>query len=78
MLRSPRIRMLASCAVLVAITVVSLAVYALLPLRVMPARGAGGRSTSAPRHPTMIAAHRQAPPRLASPQPSVPEKTPFR
>ena len=78
LLRSPRIRMLASCAVLVAITVVSLAVYALLPLRVMPARGAGGRSTSAPRHPAMSAAHRQSPPRLASPQPSTPAATPVR
>jgi len=78
LLRSPRIRMLASCAVLVVITVVSLAVYALLPLRVMPARGAGGRPTSAPRHPTMIAAHRLTPPRLASQQPSAPEATPFR
>jgi len=78
LLRSPRIRMLASCAVLVAITVVSLAVYALLPLRATPARGAGGRSTSAPRHPTMIAAHKQSPPRLASPQPSTPAASPFR
>ena len=78
LLRSPRIRMLASCAVLVAITVVSLAVYALLPLRVMPARGTGGRSTSAPRHPALSAAHRQSPPRLASPQPSSPAATPFR
>jgi hypothetical protein len=78
LLRSPRLRMLAWCAVLVAITVVSLAVYALLPLRAMPARGAGGRSTSAPRHPTMIAAHKQSPPRLAGPQTSTPVATPFR
>jgi hypothetical protein len=78
LLRSPRIRMLASCAVLVAITLISLAVYALLPLRVMPERGAGGRSTSAPRHPTMAAAHRQSPPRLASPQPTVQGRSPFR
>ncbi len=79
LLRSPRIRMLACCAVLVVVTLVSLAVYALLPLRVMPERGAGGRSTSAPRHPTMIAAHRSSPPRLASPQPSAPAAaTPFR
>ena len=78
LLRSPRIRMLASCAVLVVITVVSLAVYALLPLRVMPARGTGGRSTSAPRHPALSAAHRQSRARLASPQPSSPAATPFR
>ena len=78
LLRSPRIRMLAWCAVLVVITVVSLAVYALLPLRVMPSRGTGGRSTSAPRHPALSAAHRQSPARLASPQPSSPAATPFR
>lgn len=78
LLRSSRIRVLASCAVLVVITVVSLAVYALLPLRAMPDRSAGGRSTSAPRHPTMIAAHRQSSPRLASPQPSTPAASPFR
>jgi hypothetical protein len=80
LLRSPRIRMLASCAVLVVVTVVSLAVYALLPLRAMPERGAGGRSTSAPRHPALTAAHRTSvPPRLASPQPSAPAvATPFR
>jgi hypothetical protein len=78
LVRSFRVRMLAYCALLVAITVVSLTVYALLPLRVMPARGAGGRPTSAPRHPTMVAAHRQSPPRLASRQPSTPAATPFR
>jgi hypothetical protein len=79
LLRSPRIRMLASCAVLVVVTVVSLAVYALLPLRAVPARGAGGRATSAPRHPAMIAAHRPSASRLASPQPSAPAAaTPFR
>jgi DUF3040 family protein len=78
LLRSFRVRMLGYCALLVAITVVSLTAYALLPLRAMPARGAGGRSTSAPRHPTMIAAHKQAPPRLAGRQPATPAATPFR
>lgn len=78
LLRSVRIRMLGYCALLVAITVVSMAVYALLPARVMPARGVGGRPTSAPRHPAMMASHRQSPPRLASPQPTVPERNPLR
>jgi hypothetical protein len=78
LLRSPRARMLASLAVLVVITAVSLAVYALLPLRVMPERGAGSRSTAAPRHPTMVAAHRPSPPRLASRPPPSPAAAPSR
>ena len=69
LLRSPRIRVLASCAVLVVVTVVSLAVYALLPLRAVPARGAGGRAgdlrAPAPGH------DRSAPPvHIAAGQPA--------
>ena len=55
-LRSPRVRIMASCVALVVVTVVSLIVYALLPLRAAPDRGGGGRgATSAPRLPTMTA-----------------------
>jgi Protein of unknown function (DUF3040) len=60
-LRSPRVRILASCAALVVVTVVSLIVYALLPLRAAPDRGGGGRgATSAPGQPTMTAAQQPA------------------
>jgi cytochrome c-type biogenesis protein CcmH/NrfG len=51
-LRSPRVRVLASCIALVVVTVVSLIAYALLPLRALPDR-TGGRATSASRQPTM-------------------------
>ena len=51
-LRSPRVRVLASCAALVVVTVVSLIAYAMLPLRALPDR-AGGRATPASRQPTM-------------------------
>jgi hypothetical protein len=50
-LRSPRVRVLASCVALVVVTVVSLIAYALLPLRALPDRG--GRATPASRQPTM-------------------------
>ena len=53
-LRSPRVRVLASCIALVVVTVVSLIAYALLPLRALPDRGSGGRATPASRQPTMI------------------------
>jgi hypothetical protein len=52
-LRSPRVRVLASCVALVVVTVVSLIAYALLPLRALPDRGSGGRATPASRQPTM-------------------------
>jgi Protein of unknown function (DUF3040) len=52
-LRSPRVRVLASCIALVVVTVVSLIAYALLPLRALPDRGSGGRATPASRQPTM-------------------------
>jgi Protein of unknown function (DUF3040) len=51
-LRSPRVRVLASCIALVVVTVVSLIAYALLPLRALPDRGSG-RATPASRQPTM-------------------------
>ena len=57
-LRSPRIRIVASCLALVTVTVVSLIVYALLPLRAMPDRGGAGRASPAPRQPTMTAPQR--------------------
>jgi hypothetical protein len=50
-LRSPRVRVLASCVALVVVTVVSLIAYALLPLRALPDRGSGGRATPASRQP---------------------------
>ena len=59
-LRSPRVRILASCVVLVVVTLVSLIVYALLPLRALPDRGGSGRATSAPRQPTMTAPQQPA------------------
>jgi len=52
-LRSPRVRVLASCIALVVVTVVSLIAYALLPLRALPDRGSGGRATPASRQPTI-------------------------
>jgi cytochrome c-type biogenesis protein CcmH/NrfG len=59
-LRSPRMRILASCVALVVVTVVSLIAYALLPLRAMPDRVPGGRATSVSRQPTMTASQRPA------------------
>ena len=55
LLRSPRVRILAACMVLVAVTVVSLIAYALLPLRSMPDRGSGGRATPVSRQPSVAA-----------------------
>jgi hypothetical protein len=74
-LRSPRIRILASCLALVTVTIASLLVYALLPLRAIPDRAGPGRSTSASRQPTMSAPQRgpvlkgQPGPSLAAPSP---------
>jgi Protein of unknown function (DUF3040) len=73
-LRSSRVRIVASCLALVTVTIVSLIVYALLPLRAMPDRGAG-RASSAPRQPTMTAPQRgpvlkgMAGPSLVAPSP---------
>ena len=58
--RSPRVRVVASCLTLVAVTVLSLIVYALLPLRAMPDRGGSGRASAAPRQPTMTAPQQQS------------------
>jgi len=72
---SHRIRILASCLALVTVTIVSLIVYALLPLRAMPDRGGAGRASAAPRQPTMTAPQRgpvlkgQPGPSLAAPSP---------
>ena len=52
-LRSTRVRVLASCVALVVVTVVSLIAYALLPLRALPNRGSGGRTTPASSQPSM-------------------------
>ena len=52
-LRSPRVRVLASCIALVVVTVVSLIAYALLPLRALPDRGSGGRAAPASRQQAM-------------------------
>ena len=52
-LRSPRVRVLASCVALVVVTVVSLIAYAMLPLRALPDRASGGRATPASRQPAM-------------------------
>lgn len=54
-LRSSRVRVMAAAVALVVVTVVSLVMYALLPLRAMPDRAGTGRATSAPRHPTISA-----------------------
>lgn len=74
-LHSPRARILTSFAVLVVVAVVSVVVYALIPLRA-PDRGGTGRATpapgrssvSAPRRPT---AARQASPAGSGQQPSL-------
>jgi len=54
-LRSTRVRILASCMALVAVTLVSLIVYTLLPLRAMPERGGSVRASAAARPTTMTA-----------------------
>jgi len=50
-LRTPRGRMLASLFVVAAVALLSLMLYSLMPLRVLPHRGAGGGSTAAPTQP---------------------------
>ena len=50
-LRTPRGRMLVSLFVVAAVALLSLTVYSLMPLRVLPGRGAGGGSTVAPIQP---------------------------
>jgi Protein of unknown function (DUF3040) len=47
-LRTPRGRVLASFLVVAIVALLSLMVYSLVPLRVVPGRGAGGQSTAAP------------------------------
>ena len=68
-LRSPRVRVLASCVALVVVTVVSLIAYALLPLRALPNRGGGGRTTPASSQPSMTVLQ---PPALQQSGPSPP------
>ena len=65
-LRSPRVRVLASCVALVVVTVVSLIAYALLPL---PRLGSGGRATPASSQPSMTVLQ---PPALQQSGPSPP------
>jgi hypothetical protein len=50
-LRTPRGRTLVSLFVVAAVALLSLMVYSLMPLRVLPHRGAGGGSTAAPSQP---------------------------
>jgi hypothetical protein len=57
-LRSPRVRVLASCVALVVVTIVSLIAYALLPLRAMPDRAGGVRATPVSRQPMITASQR--------------------
>jgi hypothetical protein len=66
-LRSARARFVMSFAVLIIVTVVTVVVYALIPLRAAD-RGGTGRATQAPRHPTMSAPRQPASARQASPQ----------
>jgi hypothetical protein len=78
-LRSARVRILASFALLVIVAVVSVVVYALIPLRT-PDRGGAGRATPAPGHPSMsaprqIASARQASPSVAGRHPSLTPST---
>jgi cytochrome c-type biogenesis protein CcmH/NrfG len=68
-LRSPRVRVLASCIALVVVTIVSLIAYALLPLRAMPDRGSGARATPVSRQPTISAS--QLPVLKGQPGPSL-------
>ena len=65
-LHSPRIRILASFAVLIVIAVVSVVVCALVPLRA-PDRGGTGRATPAPGRPSASAPRRPAAARPAPP-----------
>lgn len=59
-LRTPRGRMLVSLFVVAAVALLSLMVYSLMPLRVLPGRGAGGGSTVAPIQPGLGAQASQA------------------
>ena len=59
-LRTPRGRMLVSLSVVAAVALLSLMVYSLMPLRVLPGRGAGGGSTVAPAQPGLGAQASQA------------------
>jgi hypothetical protein len=68
-LRSPRVKVVASCVALVVVTVVSLIVYALLPLRAVSDRGGGSRATPVARQPTMTAP--QTPSLKGQPDPSL-------
>ena len=73
-LRSPRARVVASCVALVVVTVVSLIVYALLPLRAVSDRGGSARATPVARQPTMTASQR--PSLKGQPVPSLTTLTP--
>lgn len=66
-LRSARARFAASFALLIVVAVVSVVVYALIPLRA-PDRGGTGRGTQAPGHPATSAPRHPAAARQAGPQ----------
>lgn len=59
-LRTPRGRMLVSLFVVAAAALLSLMVYSLMPLRVLPGRGAGGGSTATPSQPGQVTQASQA------------------
>jgi hypothetical protein len=59
-LRTPRGRMLVSLFVVAAVALLSLMVYALMPLRVLPDHGSGGQPTAAPSRTGQTAQASQA------------------
>jgi hypothetical protein len=73
-LRSPRLRFLASFTLLMTVTVVTVVVYVMLPLRALPDRGGSGRPTTAPRHPSMSAPQQPTPGRHAGSPATAPSR----
>jgi len=59
-LRTPRGRMLVSLFVVAAVALLSLMVYSLMPLRVLPDHGSGGQPTAAPSRTRQTAQASQA------------------
>ncbi len=53
--RVRRLRLLASFATLLAVAVVSLVVYAVVPFRAAADRPAGGKASASPAHPVVVA-----------------------
>ena len=56
-LRTRRARVVVSCLTLIMVAALSLVVYSLVPFRTGADRHATGRSSAAPRHPTMTVPH---------------------